>query len=868
MSSAYPNSQYARNTAVARYEQMPYLTELASSRSQKLNQRVLDQPLFYWDDAFLTNRKLLIEFLRQISDSMALSVHPLMGSHNANNVDIYDAVRGKLNKRDYDPLLRLFGEESAVGVKDNHFFHGGEKTLTAQILRQPFDFRAQNISTEFARQSILDDSKKGAEIGVQGMIQQLLAEGEGGVAPLRNPKVKLPRTGGEYLDMLTGQEQVEAIITKLLRHTDRRHDFQDIGRKASYHKFRINAEFAFVDVENGEVIPRILHPMQVRWLAGKAVETLTDPAVLAVQVSDYMTPTELKNRLGTKLNTGTGIEGVRAYVNMLLDSQGGRSYDLPGYDRHGGYWNEMGQSTGALMGSDARYGITAGRSYTAEQRSWMNALFYPTRQGNRMLTNLRVERNFFTMQREKRFSVERISRSGQRTPATDRELKNWLTDGQRGVLDYEIDYSPVANDTPLTGRDNIKTYTRPEMWAFTRIGHDAFVDIGPYRYQPSFDEDTTDRARTNWPVVAQISYEKSMATLGRNDAVRADVLMQKIDMFMAGLGYEDALVIDDAQQKDPISYRYNAKMSGLIRIDSTKYQMGNPAALKNLSVVKLSNETQQIQELFAMVAQRSSEYRTRIGAGDDVSGMASPYQSGKQQQMNIAGQKLLNVEYNFEHTKFMNALLQCCADVCKFHYAKDEQITVLGEREREVLMLTSKLSLADYAIYLQSGQVMADKKQALDQLTSQLMQSGGAEDAEALMQIILSDNPAQGYAEYRKIRAGIVERQQAQAEQQNELAKAQMADNQEERKLKITLEQMKIDSAERIQKMKMDEQRERENFKGEMTDIKNNNDRDDTLLDAQLTEEQNQQAHDQQLEQDAFNQALQTTTPPAKRTQP
>ncbi len=832
--------QVAYNSAVYRYDQMDWQVPMGNQASQ---QKLLDQPVLAWNDRFATEPAFLVDYLRRISDYMLLNPHPMWGSFNPNRPDLYSVLNGKLKQSDYTAIMRLFGDESAIPLKDSHFFHGAEKTLTAQIISQPFRWTTQNISTSFAEKSILEDAKKGAKLGVQALLAAMQANGDGGVAPLQDSRVKIPQVPEDWLEYATGQEQVEGIIWKLLKHIDLTHDFQNLAKDAVRHKFVVNAEFALVDVVNGEVVPKILHPFQVRWMAGKPVKTLQDPAVFGVQVNDYATAMELINMYGVgKMARGTGWKGALRYMEEFFEGKNKRL----GYDPNQSYWSSRGISadTGYYCFDDQQ------KEYTTTQVNWMKNLFYPGQVNTKLMTNILHQKNYFTMLREKRFMVERVEVNGTRSNATDREYKNWQTNP--ASINYTIDFTPIGKETP--NRANIKTYARPQLWEFTRIGHDGFIDYGPYKYQPDFDEDTQERNKISWPVVGRISHEKSMTLLGENDAQRVNILTQRMDMFLADLGYEEALIIDDIHGKDPQSYRYNAKQTGLLRITSTNFSPGNQAGLMHLKTVKLSNETEQIRFIWAQIMEIVRSYEVRVGAGPDVQGQTSEYASNKAQQQNIAGQQLLNVEFNLEHAQFMNQLLQTTADISKFHYGKDGQVLILlSERETEVLKLTYNLRLADFMVKLESGQVLADKKKLLDQLVGQLMQSGGIDQAEALMQIIMSDNPAEGVAKYRQVVGEIKKEAQAQQQSQQSIEQAKLADKQADRDHEVLLKQMDIDAEIRVASIKAGSDRASEEFKGVMSDIQTTTSREDQVLQSQLA--QQEAAQQSQLDQQSQQQA-------------
>lgn len=748
-------AQIAANYATARQEVLPGVMSVMDNQRQIM----LDQPVLYWRKEYETHPELLYQLYQHISDFQLLNPHPLYAWGNVNQAYLYGVAEGKMRRKDYEPLMKIFGDEGSVPLKDPNFFNGAIQSITSQVLRQPFDFSVRNVNTVFGDELLVEESKKSASMGGQALLQAMMAGGDGGVAPAVDKSVKLPISSEDWINYATGEQQLEGIIYDLLLGINNETPFADISRQAVRHKFKVNAEAGFISVRNGHVIPQAVHPHMVRWLAGKPVTTLSDPAVLGCQYNSYMTYSEIVNRFGTGfLDSGSGVKGLLAYFDTL---RGKKSRSI-GYDPQTAY----------LTAQNYSAAWAEPHQYSQQQVNWMNGLFYPTAGGlGKLLINVLVQPNFFTMFREKRFVAEKVDRHNTRTPATDREIQAWRE--ERTDTRYEIDFTPIGDDEKA-GNRNVKTYVKPQMWSFTRIGHGSYVDCGPYRYQPDFETDTHERDRIDWPIKMQISYEKSMTKLGENDAILVGVLYQKAHTFIASMGYEEVLVLDDVHGKNPVSYLFNAKNTGILRFNSETYRSGNPFAAKHLETIKISNQREDIVQIFAQIDSITRSYEIGVGAGPDVQGQSSPYQSNKAQQQNLAGQQLLNIEFHYDHSRYLNQMLQGTADHAKWVYAVDREHTMrLGPSESKVLKLTRNLSIGNYSIYLESGALLKDKKKALDELVGQLMQRTTVQDAEALMEIILSNNPAKGVAGYRKVLGLMREREDAQGQQAQSAQQAQ-----------------------------------------------------------------------------------------------
>nr|WP_293845079.1 hypothetical protein [uncultured Arsenicibacter sp.] len=832
----------AMNEAVSRRE-MPWQIRQKYDMLASTN-GFYDAPLLIYLEETMNNPNKVVNLCRQVSDSMLLSAPSLYGNNNPNQPYLYDVAKGKLRRQDYEALNRLYGAEMAIPLKDNDFFTAARETIASSVINQPLNFGTRQINTAFSKKMIEDDSRKGAKIITQAIIQSLMAQGENGMAPLVDKNVKMPKTTDEWDNYKTGQQQMESIMFDLLQHIDANVSFRELALQAVDHKTHVNAEFGFVDVRNGQVRPRILHPNQVRWLAGKPITNLEDDAVIAVQVSDYMTGTELVNTFKRHfLNKGTGIRGVLKYIDEIYNPKGKSKWRNIGYDPMANYWTDLG-----IVGDSWDFNLYGGeRQYTSQQVNWMRNLFYPLQNyGQKLTVNILTQWNYFKLFREKRFKVEKVGRDNQRRPATDRELKRWQQ--ERYMCDYEIDITPLAKDED-TNHKNVKAVSTPEVWSFVRIGHDAFLNIGPYEYQPNLEDRESENTKSHWPVVGIIGYENSPVKNMENDAVRANKLWQLFDAKLAAKGvYSKALIIDKTQGKSVGSFLYNGRMSGFVEIDSTKYPTNNNAASQHLKTIEIDGSDVELATLFSQIMQLQTRAEMRVGAGPQVQGISQPYDGLKETQMNIANQQKMTVRFFYQHTNFMNELIQRCADVAKFLYAKDDEILVLlPENQQRILQLTEQLRYCDFGIFVENGAKLEEEMRILDELTTLLMQSGGAERAGALMQSRLIKNPAERAAYLERLETEIRDSQTQAAQAANQLKQQENQLKMAEINAKIQIKQMEIDQEKWREQFRADENRNKEDAKGQMNDIKESQDREKMMLQSALSQEEAQQANQKSL---------------------
>ena len=195
---------------------------------------------------------------------------------------------------------------------------------------------------------------------------------------------------------------------------------------------------------------------------------------------------------------------------------------------------------------------------------------------------------------------------------------------------------------------------------------------------------------------------------------------------------------------------------------------------------------------------------------------------------------------------FMNQVLQRAADIGRWEWAIDDRRNVtLPNGEKQLLKLTKDISLGDYNIWIESGWNMRQKQERINNAILQALSSGGIEMMEPLIAALAADNPKQVLSIFRETKDMILKSQAAAQEQAGQ--QAQVSAQLEQEKNRIPIEVANIQASAKLQEVQMKTQndREKEDFKGQMGDIQEVNERERMILDGDI------QARMKQLEQQA-----------------
>lgn len=801
----------------------------------------VEEPIILWKKEYEKNQTAFFNKIQEISDYMLLNGNSLYSFNNDNQPYLIDAVRGVIDAERYKTAEYTYGERGASQIRDHRFYYAAKSQILGEVSAQPFKFDTKNISNQLIESEIKKMSKDGAKL-VTNLMADIAAQNGIDLEFVKDKNVNLNGTEKEVYQRLDKREKLNNIIYKLIQHVNYNHDLQDILRDCFDTKFDVNAEFAIVEVINDEIIPKHLRPDQVSWIASKKVKTMEDPAVVACCAIDFLSFTEIMNKYGMQLNTGTGAAGILDAMEKI------RTNTLGSYNPESPYFTQYFQMANRLT-SDYSQPDPTFQPENILSINYMNNCFYPfQRAGQGLSYSILEQKNYFKMIVPTRYVVEFDGKSINKTM-----WEKWMKDDYSRELIPQ--FTELGSDEKTPKGAFVVDKTKTEVWEATRLGHGTLINVGKYEYTANF------KGRSNYvgfPIIAQISYKESFALVGYQLAVYSNVTYNRLEELINTIGHSSAILIDSASGMDPMSFIYNARKTGIAIYNSTKMGGAPTAAQLHLSTIKVSNHIEEINQMLALLGMFKITFENMIGASPQTQGIAQPYAGAKETQLNIANQSMLKSDKYREHTMFSNQLLQRIADIAKVVFAKDGVINVsLGNGEKEILRLTKDLKWADFDVFLESGMVLANKKNIIDQAVMQLMSSGGIEILDELMDVLVTDNPNEARALLREGKEKLLA---AQAAQQQAMAQqAQMQAQVEAQKLQVPLQREGIITEReiQIQQMKMEDRATQLDGKGNLTDIQHQQGLQNKVVDTELR--MDEETHRAAL-QNSISQSGQQTT--------
>lgn len=792
----------------------------------------IEEPVILYRKEYDTNPALFFDLIKRISDYMLLNGNSLYNFGNENQPYLIDAVAGKLNPKQYHTAENTYGEPGAVPIRDNHFYYSSKSHLLGEVTSHPFKFSSKNVSNQYSRGQIKRRAKNGAKL-VTNLFAEFAGEQGTDISFAKDPKINMTGSKKDIFDRLNEHEKLDNIIYKLLQDINYRHNFLELSKEAFDTKFDVNAEFASIEVVNGDVRFKHLRPDQVSWIANKRIKTLEDDAVIAACSIDYLSFTEIMNKYGMELNTGTGAAGILDAMERIRDK--GLGFYDPDRNYFSEYFHKANRSTSHMYQDDPDY-----KPDTWLRINHMNSCFYPFQRTVEGLSySILEQKNYFKVIVPTRYVVEFDGKT------INKNLwEKWLRD------DFHRDLVPSFTELEIGEKAPKGSFVvdKPKtvLYEATRLGHGTLVNVGEYKYRA---EKSSRGSYLGLPIVAQISYDKSFGLVGYNFAYLTNIMFNRVEEITIGIGLSNALLIDTASGLDPMSFMYNARRSGVALYNSSKMNGANQAASRHLDILKLGNNIEEVQNIMAMIGMMKLLYENMIGSSPQAQGVAQPYSGAKETQLNIANQSLLKQMKFWEHSLFMNQVLQRCADVAKFVFARDEVINVtLSNGEKELLRLSKDLSLADFDIFLESGIDLANKKTKIDQAVASVLASGGIDMIEPLINILITDNPNEAMAIFRENKDKLSAMMAAQQEASQRAAQQQAQLEAQKNQIPIAVQQTRNEGLLNVQAMKMQERSASEDFKGHMSDIKYNQENQNRFVD-----------HDLMMDQETHRAALQNS---------
>lgn len=820
------------------YENQQELFYWNNSRPGQIHRRrpkLVEQPAIIWSKEYESQQGVgkLLRIIQELSDYMLLNKSGLYTGDNPNQPYLVDAVKGFLNPEDYKAAVYTYGEKTNTPIRDTHFYYPSKSLLTNQISAQPLEFHCKNISSEYTAKQIRDAARKASKIATNVLTEYTGASGVD-LSFAEDESVNMAGSTDDILSQLRGTEKLEYIIYKLVQDIIYRHDLREIERDCFMDKYDINAEFALIEIINGDVRPRHLRPDQVLWVAGKPIRTLEDDSVIAASTVDYLTVTEILNKYTFKLKEGrgTGAQGIMDVIQHLRQGQ------MSAYDPTRHYFTEYYYANG--LTSDPFY--PGPQSLNATARIEYNQAFYPYfRTGHGLSYTMLEQKIFFKMIVPKRYIVEINGK-----PATEKTYKEWQkNDFQRKL---NATFEEVDTDEKLPKGAFTREHAKVELWEATRLGHNTLVDVGRYKYT------TSKKGRSGYvgmPIVAQISYDKSFALLGHHFAILTTITYQRIEELVVEAGLGTAILFDTSVGENPRSFLFAARKSGIAFFNSEKMRGGPTTKYQHLDTISLGKNMEEVERMLQFIGMLKMLFENMIGASPQAQGVPQAYAGLKETQLNIANQSQLAQGKFYEHGLFMNQLLQRIADIAKKEYAKDEYINVrVSEAAYETLKLMKELDQADVDILLRSGPDLKSKKDLINNAIDQLMAAGGIEMLEALIEMYITDNPNEALAILRKNTDRIAEAQAARDKQLAEAENLRAQTETEKSQVPIQVAKVNQETQLAVQDKKMQERANSEDLKGHMQDIKHYQEQDNRVLESDLRREEASAANQEGLDRD------------------
>jgi hypothetical protein len=232
-----------------------------------------------------------------------------------------------------------------------------------------------------------------------------------------------------------------------------------------------------------------------------------------------------------------------------------------------------------------------------------------------------------------------------------------------------------------------------------------------------------------------------------------------------------------------------------------------------------------------------------VGSSPQTYGVSEQYAGKATTQMAVQNQGTLKANKMYDHYRFMNQVLQKTGDVAKMVNSMDGVKTVLVDKnEKKMLKLSKDIGLYSYNIYLQNGAAVQKKKEIIDQMAQQMAPSGGIDQIEALMDILLTENAEEAREFFRKAKGNLIQLQEKKAAADREAMVAQSQYTNETAQIPLKIAEMNNQTKILLQQMQTKAMEDSNADMGMKNDVQEVNDRERMMLQNQL-DQQNQEAN-------------------------
>jgi len=796
-------------------QQTQYTQNPMSFGYDKKRQESYLEPLFLWRPEYDTDPEALKAAVLKICAMLDSSCYFYNRWGNRNKIENFDIFNGIVDGEKYRNTTHVFGDSFPSDVEPFDFFSSPVNVLVGELTADGMKFSVEVVNREAAERDIERRAKMAAQAVVRNGMSMASEEVGEDLSFLQNRKQYIPGSEQEMANFLNEKSENESVVYDMMQATILKYNIEHELSRSFKDRAIINSEFGEVYIRNGDPCYRRLHPSNVSWLGGgDDIETLEDcDAVCSYRYSSF---SEIIIKHGHKLEEAQGWSKFSQLIkDVVKDGQGD-------WGRLQGGW----QKDGTVV---------------------VNYPMMPHHYRFNGVNGIAIsEQNFYI-----KFVKQKRYKMTQEGKPLDKDTYRAIKQGELWrIKDFDsIRYEPMADKDKEKAGDTIKTIPYIELWTGTKIGSEFLIDLRPYELQNRKQEN---RVNISFPIKGKINHEPSMVTKGLpiyNMFMRIMFQLQR-QVNLSGL---KTVFVDASQMPkdwDINTFLYSAKAVGLGVFNSQQVSGNqNPnLANKHLTTVdwglndditKLLQLATLMWDLYAQVSGVALSRQGFIKKGEGV---------GQSEQAQVQS-SLITQPMFFEHGIFVREVLQEMADLGRHLWAKDESKSVIiGKWGKKVLMLSSKLKLDEYGIFVTDSYRDRRDKEFLMRMAESALSTASISFKE-MIKMYYSDNPSEveaifdeGMSRMEKIEADNRAAQNQTAQQKVEV---------DAQKINVPIEVAKINAGAIIEAKKMElEYRgkvdsEGMDYKTGLADIKNQQ---------QLDVLHEQQAHDAAM---AENEAVQ-----------
>lgn len=799
---------------------------MAYSKDKEID--FLEFPTILWDKKYDDDPEALKAMVQHISDFMLFQGNPVFSENNPElNYDLLDGNMPKLKKL-YKDVEYTFGAPGSTKIKDYKFFYNDYHSVEGLLMDVPSKPSFNNISQSYISKKIIDDSEMVAAFQRNSIIQEIAQEDGQNLEGIENESPSVPNTSRALLSRLNAPSQEEYVLTRLIQNLTERHSIEDVLLKTNRDKFAVNAQFVLIDDKDGEPKPVYVRPDQVNWISPVPVEDMDDQNIIAWSVNDYMSLENALRIYGHDLASDYTSEGLRDTIKSLRG-------DLNPYDiRYNPYrYNES--------------AITYHQDYSNDRPGSMGSVNWGGMFYNPINTteygvnyNLLRQRLFFKVIKKDHYLIKIKGEN----PTTKERNKI-----KAGAYDRDkLTYVSVEEDYKRKPGEYMISSPREELWEATRLGHCTIIGIKKYKYQTRYENEFN---RIHPPIVGKINHAESLTSIGRDFSKLYNSFMFKMEELTNIAGADDIILVDKAQRSMPLKQMiHQAKKTGFAEYDSTLVQdQSNRLAQNHLMKTSLTPSIQTILKYLEAAKVLKGTYENIIGLNQQVLGNAGQYEGlGKVNRL-IQQASYITRRYYYDDYQFKKKFFQRYADITKVFYADNNRYisVAFSKEEREVIRTNKALSTFDYETYLDVGTKVLEDKQFLMGIAERGV-SSGAVSIKDFIRMYYTENPKGAEA---ILDAGITELERSQIElrQRQAAALERKNDIEEAARLKVPIESAQIAAKSRtdVALIKEEGRRENEEFRKDLQDVSEMNDRERKILDLEIHEEKERNSARRQL---------------------